>query len=94
VVPLALASTMPAIVASPNTAKTTGREPVSVNVAPFAIERAVTDKTMTSGPPGCASTTGVGSNCPHQLPKVRDVESNVEAPHPSETVELALTDGA
>ena len=77
---LALASIVPAIVVSPNTAKTTGSEPVMRIVEPMATVRFLNGITTTSGPLVCACTSGVGVFRPHQLPNVRVVESKVDTP--------------
>jgi hypothetical protein len=58
---VALASTVPAIVAFPNTAKMTGRDPVTRIVEPSATVTFLIGRTTTSGPPGCVRTIGVGS---------------------------------
>jgi hypothetical protein len=58
--PLPLASIVPATVALPNTAMTTGRDPVRRNVAPLATVRSRTGMMTSSGPFACVRTTGVG----------------------------------
>jgi hypothetical protein len=90
--PLPLASTVPATVASPNTAMMTGRDPVSRSVAPLATVKLRTGMMTTSGPFAWVRTTGVGGEPPHQLPNMSVVESNVVVPQ-SSTVFVAAAGG-
>lgn len=86
VVPLALASTMPAIVALPKTAMTTGLLPTSLMVEPAASDRPRSGRTTMLGPPVWVWTTGVGRSWPHQLVNVLVDESNCDTPQSSVVV--------
>jgi hypothetical protein len=59
--PLAFASRVPAMVPLPNTARTTGRFPVTRSVAPDASVKFCMGSTTMDGPLVCVCTTGVGS---------------------------------
>jgi hypothetical protein len=69
VLPLALASIVPLMVASPSTAMMTGRVPIKRSVLPLATVNDRTATITTSGPLLCCCRLGTGA-VPHQLVKV------------------------
>lgn len=76
----ASAVTAPRMLASENTASTTGRFPTICTVFPATTIRLIIGRMTRSGPLDCTCTTGTGCTSPHQLEKVSVVELKTDTP--------------